>query len=96
MATMTLAYRMQDQQELTIPREALTQLGIKEGDEFQIKIETLELNQLEQEELRRKAEQLFAEADRIECESGKPLNNAFEAEWGQGVEEATRRMGITL
>ena len=98
MATMTLAYRMTDQQELTIPQEALAQLGLREGDAFQVKIETIgsEFAQTDLQELRRKAEKLFAEADSIERESSKPLNDVLEAEWARGVEDKARRMGITL
>ncbi|GEM_PF-5447362 len=98
MATMTLAYRMTDQQELTIPQEALAQLGLREGDAFQVKIETIgsEFAQTDSQELRRKAEQIFVQADGIERESSKPLNDAFEGEWARGVEDKARRMGITL
>ena len=96
MATLTLAYRMKDQQELVIPNAALTQLGLKEGDEFQIKIETLDLAQTKQEELRLKADRQFIEADTLEREPGKPLTDAFEAEWAQGMEEKARRMGLMV
>ena len=96
MAAMTFASRLQADGSFIIPPEAVETLGLHPGDEIQVRIETPHDALPDQIELQRRAALLFAEADQLKREPGKPLTDPLEAAWAQGVEEKARRMGLKL
>jgi hypothetical protein len=100
MTTNRIETRLSEDGSLIIPKDRVKELGLRPGARVNVIIESEELDVAflpdSQSELRAITAQLFEEADATSRQPGKPLSDAYEAEWGAGVEEKYRRMGISI
>ena len=92
MAAITFVSNLSEDGSFTIPPEAVKTLGLRPGDEIQVRIESASEASAAQAELQRRGACLFEEADRTVREPGAALADPLEAAWAEGVLEKARRM----
>ena len=100
MASLSIEAKVTHDGSVTIPRDAVGALGLRPGDDVRIQIETVPVGPdgepSVQSELHRRLSQRLEEASQTVRMPSKPFTDPLEAEWGRGVEEKARRMGIEL
>lgn len=100
MASLSIAAKVTQDGSVTIPQDAVGALGLRPGDDVRIQIETVDMDaeadRALQSELHRKLLQRLEEANTTARQPARPLTDPMEAEWGRGVEEKARRMGLKI
>lgn len=97
MRPITLAVRASEDGTLTIPRGVVESLGLRPGEEAEIRLEADITDRLADSlDITDAITRLFHESDELVPEPGAPLTDPLEATWGAGVEAKYRAMGLSL
>ncbi len=100
MAAVTFASKLKDDGSLTIPKEAIEELGIHPGDEVQVRIEATNgansIKDLDQAALQAKFEQFFEELDTLTFEKPTKFPNGDQAEaaFTEIMDKKYRKLGF--
>jgi len=99
MSAITFCAELTDDATVTIPGDLIAELGVEAGDEVTVRIEANPAPKyecLDQAELHRRANAIFAAADLEPRIPGKQSSDPLELEWGKEVEEKAHRLGLRI
>jgi antitoxin component of MazEF toxin-antitoxin module len=98
MAAVTFASKLKEDGSLTIPQEAVEELGLHPGDEVQVRVEAANgiATSASPKMLDEVLKDLLAEAERLEPQPGKESNDPHERAFGEIIKEKYRKMGLDV